>query len=81
MAKKKAGGTVTQHKGRRGKRLGVKISGGQTVKTGQIIIRQLSTKFHAGSGVGEGRNHTLFSLKDGKVRFATRLGKKYVTVI
>lgn len=80
MSKKKTGGSTTQHKSRRGKRLGVKIFGGQKVKTGQIIIRQRGSKIHAGKGVGMGRDHTLFALKEGIVKFFKRLGKKFVEV-
>ena len=81
MSKSKSSGTTTQHKPRRGKRLGVKLYGGEKVKIGQIIVRQRGSKFHAGKGVGFGRDHTLFALRDGKVKFITRLGKKTVTVI
>ena len=80
MAKKKTGGSTTQHKSRRGKRLGVKIFGGQKVKTGQIIVRQRGSKFFAAKGVGMGRDHTLFALKEGIVRFFKHLGKKFVEV-
>jgi len=80
MAKKKTGGSTTQHKSRRGKRLGVKIFGGKKIKTGQIIIKQRGTKFHAGDGVGMGRDHTLFALREGRVKFLTRLGKKFISV-
>jgi len=80
MAKTKSAGKTTQHKPRAGKRLGVKLFGGQAVKTGQIIIRQRGTKFHPGEGVGLGRDHTLFALRGGKVNFINRFGKKIVTV-
>jgi large subunit ribosomal protein L27 len=52
--------------------LGVKVFGGQTVPAGSIIVRQRGTKFHAGSNVGTGRDHTLFALVDGEVTFATK---------
>ncbi|MFC1653862.1 50S ribosomal protein L27 [Patescibacteria group bacterium] len=81
MSKVKAGGKTTQGSTRRGKRLGVKIFGGQKVKTGNIIVRQRGSKFHAADGVGQGSDHTLFALKDGEVQFFTRLGKKYIKVI
>lgn len=81
MAKTKAGGSkASQLPPRAGKRLGVKIFGGQIVKIGNIIVRQRGTKFHPGSGVGLGRDHTLFALKDGMVEFIKRRGKKLVTV-
>lgn len=80
MAKKKASGSLRQHTTRPGKRLGVKIFGGQPIKTGQIIIKQRGTLYHPGEGVGRGRDHTLFALKDGKVAFKNRFGKKFVLV-
>ncbi len=81
MAKKKTGGSTVQHKGRVGKRLGIKIYGGQNIKTGQIIVRQRGSKFHAGQGVGMGRDHTLFALKTGRVSFSSLRGKKVVSII
>lgn len=81
MSKKKAAGAVRQHHARPGKRLGVKLFGGQKVKTGMIIIRQKGTKVHPGKNVGMGRDFTLFSLKDGIVKFLTRQGRKLVAVI
>ena len=80
MSKTKAGGKTVQQKPRPGKRLGVKIFGGQAAKVGSIILRQRGTKFHPGEGVGLGRDHTLFALRDGLVQFKKRLGKKIVTV-
>jgi large subunit ribosomal protein L27 len=80
MAKKKTGGSTTQHRGRAGKRLGIKLYGGQRVKTGQIIIRQRGTLVHPGEGVGLGRDHTLFALKDGIIHFSQLRGKKLVSI-
>jgi large subunit ribosomal protein L27 len=80
MAKTKVGKTAKQHKSRAGKRLGVKIFGGQEIDAGQIIVKQRGTKFHPGKGVGLGRDHTLFALKKGIVQFKKRLGKKVVIV-
>jgi len=80
MAHKKAGGSTRQQSPRAGKRLGVKIFGAQKIKCGQIIVKQRGTKFHPGEGVGIGRDHTLFALKDGTVQFKGRLGKKVVCV-
>jgi len=80
MSKTKTQGKTSQHKNRPGKRLGVKIYGGQTIKTGQIIMRQKGTKIHADKNVGVGRDHTLYALKDGVVSFITRLGKKFATI-
>jgi large subunit ribosomal protein L27 len=51
--------------------LGVKVFGGQTVPAGSILVRQRGTKFHAGTNVGTGRDHTLFALVDGEVQYAT----------
>jgi large subunit ribosomal protein L27 len=81
MAKKKSAGAVSQHKGRRGKRLGIKIGGGKKIKIGQIIVRQRGTKFHPGKGVRMGRDHTLFALKEGKVKFLHRFGKRIISVV
>jgi large subunit ribosomal protein L27 len=80
MAKTKQSGKTRQHSTRPGKRLGVKIYGGQSIKTGQIIIRQRGSKFHAGDGVGTGQDHTLFALQDGVVKFGTKKGKNIVSV-
>jgi large subunit ribosomal protein L27 len=81
MAKTKQSGKTRQHATRPGKRRGVKIYGGQVIKTGQIIVRQKGTKFHPGSGVGIGRDHTLFALRDGTVNFRVRYGKQLIEVV
>lgn len=81
MAKTKAGGKTKQQSPRPGKRLGVKIFGGQKVGAGNILIRQRGTKFHPGGGVGMGRDHTIFALRAGIVEFKTKLGKKLVSVV
>jgi large subunit ribosomal protein L27 len=81
MAHTKAGGSkASQQTPRPGKRLGVKLFGGQKVKAGNIIVRQRGTKFHPGPGVGLGKDHTLFALKSGSIEFLTKKGKKLVTV-
>lgn len=80
MAKTKQSGKTRQHATRPGKRLGVKIFGGQQIKTGQIILRQRGTKYHPGDGVGIGRDHTLFALKDGVVKFYLKHQKSMVSV-
>lgn len=81
MSHVKAGGSgAHQHKQRRGKRLGVKVSGGQTIKVGQVIIRQKGSKYKAGKNVKLGRDYTAFSLIDGIVRFSKRFGKTVVNV-
>jgi large subunit ribosomal protein L27 len=69
MAHKKGQGSVKNGRDSRSKRLGVKKYGGQTVIAGNILIRQRGTKVHPGLGVGMGRDHTLFALIDGKVKF------------
>jgi len=69
MAHKKAGGSSRNGRDSESKRLGVKIYGGQAIKAGGIIIRQRGTRVHAGVGVGCGRDHTLFALSDGVVKF------------
>ncbi|MFC1727694.1 50S ribosomal protein L27 [Patescibacteria group bacterium] len=81
MAHKKTGGKSTQQSARPGKRLGVKIYGGQAAKVGSILIRQRGTKFHPGEGVSMGKDYTLFALKDGLVNFKVKFGKKIVSVI
>lgn len=81
MSKTKTGGKTRQHTTRPGKRLGLKVSGGQQITTGTIIVRQRGTKIKAGTGVGVGQDHTLFALKKGTVTFATRLGRQYVSIV
>ncbi|MCH7951387.1 50S ribosomal protein L27 [Patescibacteria group bacterium] len=80
MAKAKQSGKATQRTTRPGKRLGVKIFGGQKVKTGMIIVRQKGSKYHPSQGVGMGRDHTLFALKDGVVEFKVRRGRRIIMV-
>lgn len=80
MAHTKAGGSTRQKGNRRGKRLGVKVFGGQAVKGGSIIVRQNGNKFHPGSGVRTGRDFTLYALKVGLVQFSKKLGKQFVSV-
>jgi large subunit ribosomal protein L27 len=83
MSKVKSGGAVRQHsqKKRHGKSLGVKLFGGQAVKTGQIIARQRGSKFHAGDNTKQGKDFTLFAMQDGFVKFKKRHGKNYVDVV
>ena len=82
MAHKKAAGSTRNGRDSNPKMLGVKIFGGQTITAGNIIVRQRGTEFHAGEGVGMGRDHTLFTLNDGVVKFATKgkFNRRYVTV-
>ena len=69
MAHKKGGGTSRNGRDSAGKRLGVKAFGGETVPAGAIIVRQRGTRFTPGANVGVGRDHTLYALADGTVRF------------
>ncbi len=69
MAHKKGGGTSRNGRDSAGKRLGVKTFAGEQVTAGSIIVRQRGTKFHTGDNVGIGRDHTIYSLIDGVVRF------------
>jgi large subunit ribosomal protein L27 len=81
MAHKKAGGSSRNGRDSAGRRLGVKKFGSQEVIPGNIIVRQRGTKFYPGAGVGMGKDHTLFALTEGRVRFhAGKLGRKYVSV-
>ena len=72
MAHKKAGGSTRNGRDSNPKYLGVKRYGGEQVSAGNILVRQRGTRFHAGSNVGIGRDHTLFALSDGKVKFEQR---------
>lgn len=72
MAHKKAGGSTRNGRDSNPKYLGVKCFGGESVVAGNIIVRQRGTPFHAGDNVGVGRDHTLFALSDGKVKFQNR---------
>lgn len=81
MAHTKAGGKARQKTNVAGKRLGLKISGGQKVIAGNILVRQRGTKYHPGEGVGMGKDFTLFANQDGKVEFTQKQGKKIVKVI
>jgi len=72
MAQKKGGGSTRNGRDSQPKMLGVKAYGGETVSAGSIIVRQRGTRFHPGTNVGLGRDHTLFALVDGKVKFAVK---------
>jgi large subunit ribosomal protein L27 len=72
MAQKKGGGSTRNGRDSKPKMLGVKAYGGERITAGSIIVRQRGTKFHAGTGVGMGKDHTLFALVDGSVSFATK---------
>jgi large subunit ribosomal protein L27 len=82
MAQKKGGGSTRNGRDSQPKMLGVKVFGGQSVLAGSILVRQRGTKFHAGHGVGMGRDHTLFALVDGQVGYAVKgaLSRQTVSV-
>ena len=81
MAHIKSGGSTKGNRDSIGKRLGVKLFGGQKVKNGNIIIRQRGSKFHPGKGTKIGRDDTIYAVIDGKVNFLKNKGKHYVQVI
>jgi len=80
MAHKKAGGSTRNGRDSNPKYLGVKIYGGQAVNAGNIIIRQRGTRFHPGSGVGLGRDYTIFAIVDGVVEFAVKGAERRKTI-
>ena len=83
MAHKKAGGSSRNGRDSVSKRLGVKKFGGQSVRSGNIIVRQRGSSFHPGANVGMGKDYTLFATVDGNVKFETKgpLNKKTVSVV
>ena len=82
MAHKKSGGSSRNGRDSAGQRLGVKAFGGEVLNAGQIIVRQRGTKFHPGTNVGIGRDHTLFAKANGAVKFTTkRDSKTYVSIV
>lgn len=82
MAHKKAGGSTSNGRDSISKRLGVKRFGGQEVLAGNILVRQRGTRFHAGTNVGIGKDHTLFALATGRVKFQVKGPKNrtYVSI-
>ena len=82
MAQKKGGGSTRNGRDSKPKMLGVKAFGGELISAGSIIVRQRGTKFHPGTNVGVGKDHTLFALVDGHVSFGTKgsLNKPTVSV-
>jgi large subunit ribosomal protein L27 len=82
MAQKKGGGSTRNGRDSQPKMLGVKVYGGQVIPAGSIIVRQRGTRFHAGTNVGIGKDHTLFALVDGTVSYAVRgpLNRQTVSV-
>ena len=83
MAQKKGGGSTRNGRDSQPKMLGVKAFGGELISAGSIIVRQRGTKFHPGTNVGVGRDHTLFALVDGNVKFETKgaLNKQMVSIV
>ena len=83
MAQKKGGGSTRNGRDSQPKMLGVKAYGGELISAGSIIVRQCGTKFHPGTNVGVGKDHTLFALVDGHVKFAIKgeLNKQTVSVM
>ena len=81
MAHKKAGGSSRNGRDSAGRRLGVKRFGDEQVIAGNIIVRQRGTKWHPGVNVGMGKDHTLFALTDGRVRFLTKAGRAFVSIV
>jgi large subunit ribosomal protein L27 len=81
MAHKKAGGSSRNGRDSAGRRLGIKLFGGESVVAGNILARQRGTKWHAGRNVGVGKDHTLFALVNGHVQFNTKAkGRVFVSV-
>ncbi len=80
MAHIKAGGVTKGNRDSIAKRLGVKLYGEETVKKGNIIVRQRGTKFHPGSGVKMGKDFTIFAVNDGIIKFKQQQGKNIITV-
>ena len=82
MAHKKAGGSSRNGRDSAGRRLGVKKFGGETVVSGNIIVRQRGTKWWPGNNVGIGKDHTIFATSDGKVKFHKGLkGRTFISII
>ena len=83
MAQKKGGGSTRNGRDSQPKMLGVKAFGGELISAGSIIVRQRGTKFHPGTNVGLGKDHTLFALVDGHVSFAVKgsMNKSTVSVL
>jgi len=82
MAHKKAGGSSRNGRDSAGQRLGIKKFGGEQVAPGNIIVRQHGTKWHPGTGVGMGKDYTIFAIQEGEVRFRARgAGRVFVSVV
>ena len=81
MAHTKSQGKTNQKSNRPGQRRGVKLFGDQKVAVGQIIVRQVGSTFHIGPGTKSGKDFTVYAIRPGIVKFFTRLGKKFVSVV
>lgn len=81
MSHHKAAGKTRQHVSPAGKSFGVKAPNGQTVTAGSIIVRQKGTKFNAGKGTKVSRDHSVFALNAGVVKFGKKLGKSIISVV
>lgn len=81
MAHKKSGGSSRNGRDTAGRRLGVKAYGGETVKAGNILVRQRGTQFYPGGYVGMGKDHTLFALAEGQVKFSFKAHRQQVSVV
>lgn len=80
MAHKKGGGSTKNGRDSESKRLGLKKSGGQLVKAGEIIVRQRGSRFHPGENVGKGKDDTLFAKSSGKVLFSQHKGRNFISI-
>lgn len=81
MAHTKSQGKTNQKTNRPGQRRGVKIYGEQRVEVGQIIVRQVGSKFHSGIGTKQGKDFTIYAVRPGLVKFFQKLGKKFISVV
>ena len=81
MAHTKSQGKTNQKSNRPGQRRGVKVDGDQSIKVGEIIVRQVGSKFHSGPGTRLGKDFTIYASRPGVVKFSKKLGKKLVSVI
>lgn len=81
MAHTKSQGKTNQKSNRPGQRRGVKKFGGQSIEVGQIIVRQVGSKFHSGEGTKTGKDFTIYAIRPGLVKFLKKLGKTFVSVV
>ncbi|MCL4382639.1 MAG: 50S ribosomal protein L27 [Patescibacteria group bacterium] len=81
MAHIKSGGTTKGNRDSIAKRLGVKVYAGEKVISGNIIVRQRGTRFHPGEGVDMGKDHTIFAVKEGTVKFTQKNEDKFISVV